>query len=117
MMRLFKKRQEGPFRDGQETKFRTLLRNWLNWPGAGIGRACRTAKNPQNSACGRNQATKPVQSVSRSESGFIAPKSPGDIALYLLFKKRSAQSLSDRLKPVGSGRSRSEPDGGKAVQE
>ena len=110
MIRLFNKRLEDFFRTGKENGFRKLFRNWLSVDGAGICRPCRTAKKTPNPALGHKQATEAIQSVSRSESGSIARKSPGDVDLYLLLKKRSETALSDKTaEDVAAS--------GKAVQE
>ena len=110
MMRLFKKRLEDTFRTGKENGFRKFFRNWLSVDGAGICRPCRTDKNPRNAARADRQATKPVQSVPRAESGFIASESPKNIDLYLLLKKRSETALSDKTAEDVS-------DSGKSAQE
>jgi len=97
-----KKRLEDFFRTGKANGFRKLFRNWLSADGFGICRPCRTVKNARNFAPAHKQATEAVQSA-EPESGSIARKSPGNIDLYLLFKKRDGKALSDKtaeVKPV-----------------
>jgi hypothetical protein len=111
MMQLFKRRLEDFFRTDEASRLKLLmLRNLIVNVRAGICRPCRTAKNEQNSALGHKQATEAVQSVPQSESVSIAPKSPGNIDLYLLLKKRSGKALSDTPAEDVSA-------SGKAVQE
>ena len=115
MIRLFKQRRQDTFRDGQETKFRTLLRTWLNWTGAGICRNRRTEnKTPANE---KKKATESVKDAPHLESASIASSKPGNVDLYLLLKKRAAQSLFDKPDEPKTGRNRSAEGSEKAVQE
>lgn len=100
MKRLFKKRLEGTFRDGQEAKFRKFLRTWLSWTGAGICSTGRTDKTPQIIDLAEQQATDPDRGIPCPEPGSIAWDSPGSVALYQLLKKRSEQTDSDKAKAV-----------------
>ena len=70
-------------------------------------RSCCTSKN---TALENERATEPNQGVPCPESGSIAWKSPGSVALYVLLKKRDAMADSDKTaEDVAAS--------GKAVQE
>ena len=116
MLKHFKLRRQDTFRTGKENGFRRLFRNWLSADGFGICRS-RRPKKPQDNAPEYKQATESVKDVPHLKSDSIAANKPGNVDLYLLLKKRSAQSLSDRLESADSGRNRPETDERKAVQE
>lgn len=116
MMRLVKRRLEDTFRTGQKTGFRNLFRLWLNWTGAGICRTGRTEK-PRDIDLAEQQATEPDRGVPCPEPGSIAWESPGSVALYLLLKKRSEQTDSDKTAEDAAARSVADSASGKAVQE
>jgi hypothetical protein len=116
MMRPFKLRRQDTFRDERKTKLPTLLRAWLNWIDAGICRSRRSQK-PRDNAHGHKQATESVEDGPHLESASIATNKPGNVDLYLLLKKRTAQSLSEQPDEPETGRNRSAEGSEKAVQE
>jgi hypothetical protein len=88
MIRLFKKRLEGTFRDGQEPRFRKFIRTWLSWTDTEIRRTRRN-ETPGKTTCDHKQATEPVH----DESGSIASKSPGNVDLLLALKRREQRNV------------------------
>ena len=65
-----------------------------------------------NPALAHKQATESMYTLAS-----IATGQPGDIDLYLLLKKRSEQSLSDKPSEEDSAQPAAEENSGKAVQE
>jgi len=116
MKNFLNKRRQDTFRTAKENRFRKYFRNWLSAGGFGICRSRRTTETPDN-ALAKKQATESVEDVSHLESASIAKESQGNVDLYLLLKKRSAQSLSDPTDEPSSGRNRSGTGSEKAVQE
>lgn len=117
MMRLFKKRTEGTFRDGQETKLRKFLRTWLNWTGAGI---CSTGRKetPENTNRAHNPAREPEFGIDDPKTDSFAELQPGDIDLLLALTRRAQRAArSDKPDEPETGRKRSAEGSEKAVQE
>jgi len=91
MKRLFKRRREDLFRTGKAAGFRSLLRSWLSFAGAGIGGTRRTDERPDRADSAHKRATGTAEGPTSPPPVPVAKDQPGDIGLYLALKKREQQ--------------------------